>query len=220
MGKTGKNAKAVGIIGGSDGPTSIFVAGRGKKRLKQRIYKYKFETRRKYYASRIKPHSHEMKEVIAYIKEKYGFDELAKDTREYKGEYDNLRASFIMHYQPELLGEYSKLPELLNHDEEGVRVFQEQLRIREQKAKEISEDIFSIDYHILKRTEKDCNMHINIETRFGYIGGGYSGLGRSTKRIFDKIYKDVYLYYGVTEEDIANKTSRYKSLLTTLAMRN
>ncbi len=220
MGKLEKSAKAVGVIGGSDGPTSIFVAGKGKKSLKQRIHKYKYETRRKYHASRIKPHSHEMKEVIAYIKDKYGFAELERNTREYQKDYDSLRAFFIMQYQPELLGEYSKPPELLSHDEEGVRVFQEQLRIREQKAKEISEDIFSIDYHILKRNEKGCNMHINIETRFGYIGGGYSGIERRAKRVFNKIYKDVYQYYGVTAEDIANKTPRYKSVLTTLAMRN
>ena len=34
---------------------------------------------------------------------------------------------------------------------------------------------------------------------------------------FKKIARDLYSYYGVTEEDIINKTERYSSLVTSLS---
>lgn len=220
MVKIEKTSSSIGIIGGSDGPTAIFLAGKGKQNLKQRIHKRLFELRKKWYSRHIKPDAHTMDEVISYIKGKYGFTELAKDEREYLSERDSLRTSFIMQYKPELLGEYAEAPKLLSRDEDGIRAFQEQFSLREQRAKEISEDVFSIDYHILKKTEKGSNMQICIETTFGYIGGGFTGSGKGGKRLFEKIYKDIYRYYGVTVDDIANETPRYKTLLTTLAMKN
>ena len=36
---------------------------------------------------------------------------------------------------------------------------------------------------------------------------------------FDKIFRKVYLYYGVTQEDIDNKTKRYIELVKTLSRR-
>ena len=34
---------------------------------------------------------------------------------------------------------------------------------------------------------------------------------------FNKIYRDVYRYYGVTQEDIDSGSRRYKELINTLA---
>lgn len=220
MGNTEKASGSVGIIGESDGPTSVFIGGRKKKTIKQRVHKRIFELRKSWYSLWLRPNAHTMAEVINYIKEKYGFTEVEKDTKEYIRQCDEMRASFIMQYKPELLGEYANPPKLLSRDEEGIRDFQERLKLRQQKAKEISEDEFSIDFHILRKKENENNMHIDIEARFGYISGGFSGHGKNGKRSFNKIYKDVYRYYGVTKEDIANKTKRYQELLTTLAMRN
>lgn len=220
MGKIEKTAGSVSIIGGSDGPTAVFLAGKHKKTIKQRIKKRLFEMRKKWYASRIKPGGHTMDEVICYIKEKYGFEEISKESEEYKRQHDELRTSFIIQYQPELLGEYAKPPKLQSHDEKALREFMQQIELCRAKAREISTEQFAIDYHILKKIENDNNMHLDLETRFGYIGGGFSGLGKGRRGKFDKIYKDVRRYYGVTEDDISNQTKRYKELLTTLAMRH
>ena len=220
MGKIGKSAGSVSIIGGSDGPTSVFLVGGGKKTLKQKFKKHLFELRKKWYARRIKPEAHTMAEVVAYAKERYGFTELPGDAKEYLEQYKDMRTSLIIQHAPKLLGEYVAHPVLASHDEEGVREFQRQMEVRQKKAMEISEEEFPIEFYVLKKLEGKREMHLYLEGRFGYIGGGFSGPGRSEHGKFRKLYKDIYRYYGVTKEDIINKTGRYKELLTTLAAKH
>lgn len=178
-----------------------------------------FELRKRWFSLWIKPNAHSMDEVISYMKEEYDFEELEKDTREYLTQYDSLRTSFIMQYEPDLLGEYAKPPVLESQDEEALKEFMKQLEIREQIAREIPDDKFTLDFHILKNEENENNMHFYLESRFKYIGGGFSGPKKGGMHRYRKIYKDVYRYYGVTEDDIANETKRYKELLAALAMR-
>jgi hypothetical protein len=47
------------------------------------------------------------------------------------------------------------------------------------------------------------------------LGGSFSGDKKSMRQL-KKLFKNIYLYYGVTDEDIRDETERYKSLLTTL----
>lgn len=215
-----KKSDSITIIGSSDGPTSVFLAGGHKRTIRQSIQKKVFGLRKKWFALWIKPKAHTMDEVVCYIKEKYNFTELSKDTEEYRRLYDELRTSFIIQYKPELLGEYSNRPELTSKDETGIREFLAQMEIREQKAKEVPEELFSLDYHYLEMEENDNHMNIQLESHFGYIGGGFRGINKRENSEFEKIYKDVYKYYGVSEDDIVNNTKRYENLLRTLAIRH
>lgn len=54
---------------------------------------------------------------------------------------------------------------------------------------------------------------IEIEYQYDVLSMGYSG----DTKWGDTICKDIYSYYGVTEEDIKNKTKRYQTLLSILA---
>ena len=47
-------------------------------------------------------------------------------------------------------------------------------------------------------------------------GVSYSG-NKAVMKKFKKIAKDLRSYYGVTEDDIKNKTQRYSSLITELS---
>ena len=63
---------SVAIIGGADGPTSVFVAGRKKgipikHRIKNRIYKWKGKRA----AKKITAEERTLAEVVAYAVEKY-----------------------------------------------------------------------------------------------------------------------------------------------------
>ena len=215
MGKTEKSAASIGIIGGADGPTVVFTAGR-KILLKQRIRRAWFDFKRRQVAKRIKPEPHTMEEVMQYLQSRYGFTEADKDSEEYIREYQEMRCSSILQYAPELLGEYATPPELTSRDEEGIRKFQEELEKRQQFAAQIPKETFDIEYFVFEQKNKDGKMQICFEKRFGYIGANASGTKKYMKS-FSKIYRDVYRYYGVTQEDIDSGSRRYKELINTLA---
>lgn len=100
------NASATTIIGSSDGPTSVFIAsGEHKPNLKQKLHKKCFELRKKWYALWIKSGTHTMEEVAEYIRQKYDFVEVSKESKKYQRLYQELRSSFIMQYEPQLLGD-------------------------------------------------------------------------------------------------------------------
>ena len=222
MGKTEKSDGSIGIIGGSDGPTAVFFGGKKKRTIKQNIQKYSYEQRKKRMLRRIKPGTHTMEEVVRMLCDRYGFREIPKDDGRYIEANDNMRFSALMQHAPELLGELANPPELKSADEEGFRELQAQWEIRQQKAKEIPEEEFSIDLHLLEKREDEVEMHFEIEIRFGHIGGGFSGPGKgsSRKRRYEKLFREVYVYYGVTEEDITGNTKRYQELVRVLAMRH
>ena len=54
-----------------------------------------------------------------------------------------------------------------------------------------------------------------METIWQVIDGSFSGDKKIMKQL-KKLFREIYLYYGVTTEDIKNETERYKLLLATL----
>lgn len=219
MGKIEKSASAVSVIGGADGPTSVFIAEEHRPTIKQRIQGVAFKRRKSQIEKCIKAEPHSMSEVMKYITEKYGFVELERGSDEYQIQYEGMRASFIMEYAPELLGEYAECPQLMSRDEEGIRKYIEQQELRQKAAASVSEELFDIDFHIFKKKLGDGEMDFLIETKYEYIGGGFNGSGNIKRRQYEKMYRDVYGYYGVSKEDIDNKTKRYEEVVRMLAIR-
>ena len=198
------------IIGGADGPTSVFLIQKNSKlTLRQKFEKLKYKIKRAYVEKTIKANSHSLDEVMDYIESVLGFVEI-KDEQE----YNEMRASFIMQYEPELLGEYSKMPQLKSESIEDIKEHIKQIEVRKQKAMEIPITEFDIDFHKFQISSKDVNdnIYIVIEKRLSYIGGGVSGNKKNIRR-FQRIFKEIYRYYGVTREDIEKKSKRYEELV-------
>ena len=121
-----------------------------------------------------------------------------------------------MRQRPELLGELMDVEAPEGEDVGTIKAFLEQIQERNNKAAEIAEDIFPLDFHIYEiKCPGDCMMQIGVETVWQVIDGSFSGDKKNMKRL-KKLFKKIYLYYGVTDEDIKNETERYKSLLTIL----
>ncbi len=160
-----------------------------------------------------------MEQVANYIITELGFSEVDKSESEYKTEYFQMRASFIMQYKPELLGDLAEAPKLENHEEETIKLFMAQIEQRQKAAEGIPPDIFDIDLHIYEKNDGKIQSKIIIEKNYGYIGGSASGLKNGSMKKFDKIFRKVYQYYGVTQKDIDNNTKRYIELVKTLAKR-
>ncbi len=220
-----KAASAVTVIEGADGPTSFFfLGGKGSKRtLKQKIQSKLFILRKKRIAGHLKANPHTMEQVIEYVKSKWGYIDIGKNSEEYKMEYTQMRFAFILQYKPELLGELKDYPKLEDKDEESVKHYMELMeqwqKAAEKAAEEIPTELFDIDLCILEMQKEGLDSRLILEKNYGYIGGSASGESKKIMKKHDRTFREVYKYYGVTQSDINNKTKRYEELLRTLARR-
>jgi len=213
------NKAAVSVIGGADGPTSVFLCGSSRKiSLKQRLQKYSFNIRKRWIEKHVKAGAHSESEVESYIQDFYGFTEIARGRGEYQEEYRQMRAAFIQQYAPQLMGEYASYPQLEGRDAGSIQKFMEELKLRQKAAENVPRELFDIDLHIFEKNEADIRMRLTIEWKYQYIGGSCSGSKFKMKK-YKKIYRNVYRYYGVSQEDIDKKTKRYEELVKTLAMK-
>ncbi len=155
----GKSKTSVSIIGGADGPTSVYIAGRtGKKPLKARIWNYIYKCKRKKVEKQIVAGAHTLEEVVAYAIDTYHAVEVDKEP------YDGF-----------------------------------------------------VDFHVYEMNVDDGCLEMELDYITKIFGVSYSGNKRVMKQL-KKIAQDLYLYYGVTEEDIKNKSERYSSLLAILSV--
>ena len=212
-----KGAGSVSIIGGSDGPTSIFIAGKGGKvKLTTRIQNYFRRIKRNRVKKRITANPHTLEEVVQCLKREYGAVEVSQQSHNYLEQRKCLKASLVMSHRPDLLGELMDLEPPKGEDVEALKAFWEQIQGREKMAAEIADDIFPLDFHIYEvKCPENCMMQIGVETVWQVIDGSFSGDKKTMKQL-KKLFREIYLYYGVTAEDIKNETERYKSLLATL----
>ncbi len=210
--------KAVSIIGGADGPTSVFIAGKFsrkqplKVRIRQNIYRY----RRKRAAKRISPNPHTLKELIAYADKKYHTVEIPKTDRRYIEQYTSAKEGLIIMHRPELLGELAEIKRPETFDEEAAKELCRQSRLRSEMAASIPDSEMPMDFHIYEIKLEDGHMEIGIDFRWDIFGMSYSGNKKTMKKL-KKISQELHMYYGVSGEDIRNETKRYSMLLTALS---
>ncbi len=213
-----ENSSAEKQIGKPDGPTSYFVIGgkNHKPTLKQRFQRWRFDKKKARVAKRVKANPHTPDEVCEYIKTSLGFEELGQESKVYQHEYREMRAGFLIQHAPELLGEHRERPKLKGQSEEEIREFMDAVEVQKQVALQVPKEDFDIDFRMFKKQLGDDEQHLLIEKRYAYIGGGASGKTKTVKQ-FKKVFRTVHRYYGVTEEDIENKTRRYEDYLKQLA---
>ena len=142
-------AESVSIIGGADGPTSIFLAGRtGKCSLKVRIRNRIFQLRRKWIARRVRPNAHTLEKVVLFMKQHYGAREVSRGSRAYREQRECLKGALIGRHRPELLGELRTIPRPDVYNEESVKKMFDQMQKQKERAAQIPDDQFPMDYHI------------------------------------------------------------------------
>ena len=153
----------IGIIGGADGPTSVYVAGKKrriplKNRIRNKIYQFK----RNRAVKKITAGARTLEEVVSYAVEKYGAVE-------------------------------TEIP---------------------WKMYELKKDM---DFYIYEINMEQGRVEVAVNYDKNVFGISYSGHKKSMKQL-KEVAKDLYLYYGVSEDDIRNKSERYHSLLAILSI--
>lgn len=219
MGRTGgrKVAAAVSIIGGADGPTSLFLAGKSgdDSRLKA-----KHEKKMRRIADKIPTDPHTLEEVEQYLQDKYHAVCLDGEREETRGQERAMRSTMVFKHRPELLR--TPEPEVPKPDDpEALKQFEEQIKKRFQEAEEVSAEEFPLDFHCYQITpegEEDTQLIINVERRYQELQVSYT-MGKSgDKAALEAIVKDVYLYYGVSQEDKEKCTERFMVLANVLEL--
>ncbi len=219
--------KSYTIIGGSDGPTSIFLAGNfnGHKEkniikiIKRKILKKRLNIKTKKAAKLIVPNAHTIKQTIQYIKQHYHAVEADYSYPYFNERKLNMKYLLIQREKPELLGIEKKIAP--PKDFNNIKLLKEwQKSIEEwnneclKKTESISDKTFPTDYHLFLINKKnDGTLEIELDTLHPNISISYSG----NKKILEPILKNIYMYYGVSKKDIHYKTERYKTLLSILS---
>ena len=208
---------AVSIIGGADGPTSVFIAGRSqKKSLKIRVQQAIYRHKRKKVEKTIVADSHSLVETVQYAKKKYKFTEVAPTDREYLEQRKCLKESLILQHKPEVLGKMQDIPVPDCTDEESIKKYIEQMEARREMIAELSDNIIPMDFHLYRVQVGDGMFEMGIDYKWDILGSSYSG-NKKEMKFYEKISKELYRYYGVEEADIKNKTKRYSALVTALS---
>lgn len=211
-----KKTKSVAIIGGADGPTSVFITGStGKKSLKDHVRNYLYQCKRKRMENKIHAGGHTLKEVISYANERFTVTEVPVEEKKYIEQKNCLKESLILKHKPKLLGNMKDIVKPTVWNEDSVREFLQQLQIRSEKIAEISENKMPMDFHIYEIKIENGQLEMEVDYMWDILWISYSGNKKEMKQL-KKIAHEVYIYYGVTEEDIKLETERYSALLTTL----
>ena len=212
-----KSINQVSIINGEDGPTSVFIFGETKKQsLKIRIRNVIYQSRRKRIEKRIVAKPHTLVEVVQYAKNHYDLVEINPAATNLIERQKNLKASLIMQRKPELLGERKDIPKPDFHNEESVKNFLNEMEIRDKLIAQMPDNVIPMDFHLYEIEIGEDLMEIEVDYIWNIFGISYTG-NKSVIKRFKKITRDLYCYYGVSEEDIKNRTERYSSLVTKLS---
>lgn len=218
-----KSAGAVTIIGGADGPTSVFIAGRREKNVFKcfRMYMLSRKYRKKHEKAvkSIVPGEHTIEETIEYMKKSYGALQVDASYPYYEERKMEFRYSRIRRTKPQLFCMERKIEEPENFDDEqAVKEWKKQIDEQDKECRNIAQSIsneeFPSDYHmfIIDKGEQG-NVEIELDTYDPGISVSYSG----DKNVMENILKDIYRFYGVSQADIEHKTDRYKALVAVLS---
>lgn len=212
-----KNKSGVSIIGGADGPTSIFIAGRTQKKpLKVRIRNIIYRFRRKIVEKKVVAGEHTLDELVQYAKNSYHLMEINSSEKKYIEQQKNLKESLILQHKPDVLGEMKDIPKPDISNEKSIREYLYKIKARSEMIAKMPDNVIPMNFHLYEIRIGDDSLEIDIDYIWNIFGISYSGNKKVMKR-FKIISKDLYSYYGVSKDDIKKKTERYLSLITALS---
>ena len=208
-----KSINQVSIINGEDGPTSVFIFGEAQKQsLKIRIRNAIYQSRRKRIEKRIAANPHTLAEVVQYAKDHYDLVEINPAATNWIERQKNLKASLIMQHKPELLGQRKDIPKPDFHNEESVKNFLNEMEIRNKLIDQMPDNVIPMDFHLYEIKIGEDLMEIEVDYTWNIFGISYSG-NKSVIKRFKKIARDLYCYYGVSEEWGAARLEKAQAII-------
>lgn len=217
------------VIGGADGPTSIFLAGRtdANKQGKEELERKKRLERLK---ETLPTEPHTLEEVEQYLTEKWQAEKLPGENQEAVFMEQALRTSLVLTRRPELLNSPEPKPLNPKAPKKEQMAFVEQIQKRFEEAEKISAEEFPLDFQVYRicpgkkeqaslkdsETIENSRVDVQVEKNFQMLQVSFQYEGEEEKQKMEEIVKDIYLYYGVTEEDKEKGTERFLMLASIL----
>ena len=122
----------------------------------------------------------------------------------------------ILQHKPEILGEMKDIPKPNIYNEKSIREYLCKIEARREMIAEMPDNVIPMNFHLYEIRIGDDSLEMNIDYIWNIFAISYSGNKKVMKQ-FQKISKDLYIFYGVSEDDIKKKTERYLSLVTALS---
>lgn len=120
-----------------------------------------------------------------------------------------------MQHKPEVLSEMRDISAPDYTDGESIKIFLRKIDTRSKMIAEMSDSIIPMDFHMYRLRIGGGSLEMQIDYSWNIFGISYSGNAKEIKQ-FEKISKEMYIYYGVSKDDVKNKTERYMSLVAAL----
>ena len=211
-------SRAINIIGGADGPTSVYLTKQtGRKPLKHHVRNLIYKYRGKRAEKRIVPDAHTLTELIEYATNRYAAVELDRNHKRYIMQRGYMKESLILKFRPELLGEWKDIPFVATENEEEMKYWCQQWNRRSEYISNLPNDIFPMDFHVYEIVIQNGRVELDIDYTWNEFQISYSGKKKSAMKRVKKTAQDLAVYYGVTENDIRDRTERYISLLACMS---
>lgn len=195
--KKKNEAAAIGIIGGADGPTEVFIAGNNVTNNSDR------RTFLKYAKTKIKANYRSLCELEKYLIENYNAVPYQLSERQ----LEILKANVIMNrfrevlVLPEPLGENPSKKQLLEYAENDTSF--EQARSYPAKKLGLIMKAYKLPLAVGGRDEALVELEMTSD---------YMRITDAPKELADELF----IFQGVSEEDIANETPRFSAYAYTL----
>lgn len=180
----GKSKSGVSIIGGADGPTSIFIAGRMQKRpLKIRIRNIIYKLRHKMAEKKVVAGEHTLDELIQYAKNRYNLTETNSSEKKYIEQQNNLKESLILNHKPEILNEMKVIPKPDISNEESIREYLCKIEARREMIAEIPDHVIPMNFHLYEIRIGDDSLEMAIDYIWDIFAISYSGNKKAMKQL-------------------------------------
>lgn len=141
----------------------------------------------------------------------YDAVEVSPSNWKYIEQRKNLKESLILQHKPELLKEMNNISKPDFSNEALVREYFEQLQVRSEMIAEIPDSEVPMDFHVYEIKAGNNYLEMEIDYMWNVFQISYCGNMKNS-------VQDLYVYYGVSEEDIREKTERYSSLAAILSV--
>lgn len=223
-----KSKQSMQVIGGADGPVSMFIVGKTDtprdfvQHWRNVFLNKKCQRKRKKVMKWLKPNPHSLEEVVAYITEHYHAVEYDLSELQIREQYDGTKAALVQKHAPQLLGEPpQRIASADLENEEALRKYVLECKEYQKRAAEVSEELFPMNYHHYRiMLEEYGQIDVGIEYVYGILEVASSTINCNKRKYtkLEKICQDIYLYYGVTKEDMEKNTERMKTLMAALTI--